>query len=151
MKKETAGLLPYRFVNGQHEILLAHPGGPDNLYSRWSIIKGGVEDGESRIDAAKREFREETGLGPIGPFVDLGSIVLKNGKVLYTWAFPGKTLDINKFNSKTLTVEHPKGSGKFIETPEIDKIKWVTLRESLEMLSPKQFQMVSRLNNAIRP
>src|SRR3970040_1264484 len=59
----SAGLLPYRLVDGP-ELLIAHPGGPyfarrDNGW--WSIVKGIVEANESDLEAAAREFEEETG------------------------------------------------------------------------------------------
>ncbi len=42
------------------EVLLVHRS--PNLGSYWHVIAGGVEPGESSIEAAERELREETGL-----------------------------------------------------------------------------------------
>jgi len=46
------------------EVLLVHPGGP--FWARrdlgvWSIPKGLPNEGEDLLDAARREFNEETG------------------------------------------------------------------------------------------
>ena len=73
--KISGGLL--LFENSQKEgprMLVAHPGGPffknrDNGW--WSIPKGEPEDGEEIFHAALREFEEETGLPPQGPFIDV--------------------------------------------------------------------------------
>ena len=63
MKKQSAGVLMYRFISGQIQFLLVHPGGP--FWAKkdtgvWSIPKGEFED-EDPKEAAKREFLEETG------------------------------------------------------------------------------------------
>ena len=58
----SAGLLIYRRVSGDIEVLLVHPGGP--FWARkdeaaWSIPKGLVEAGEDELAAAMRETAEE--------------------------------------------------------------------------------------------
>lgn len=58
MKKVTAALV---LIDGNGSILACHATGrPDNC--GYDFPKGLVEDGESDIDAAKREFSEETGV-----------------------------------------------------------------------------------------
>ncbi len=47
-------------LNGT-KILLAHPT-KSKWYETYSVPKGGVDDGESEMDAAIREIREETSL-----------------------------------------------------------------------------------------
>src|ERR1700752_5263259 len=64
VKKNSAGILMYRIVDGELQVLLAHPGGP--FWSRrddgaWTIPKGEIDPDESAEAAARREFREETG------------------------------------------------------------------------------------------
>ena len=86
----SAGLLMYRFQEGDLQIFLAHPGGP--LYQNkdagcWTIPKGESPPGEPLQDAAVREFEEETGIQPHGPYLELGSITQKGGKRVYGWAF----------------------------------------------------------------
>src|SRR5436190_10611493 len=88
----SAGLVLYRIVNGQVEVLLAHPGGPffakkDEGY--WTIPKGQPDDGEDLLETAQREFFEETGHRPIGPFIKLGTIQQKGGKIVHAWACTG--------------------------------------------------------------
>ncbi len=64
MPKKSAGLLLYRKVRGSMEVFLVHPGGPfwaNKDDGAWSIPKGEFDADEDPLDAAKREFREETG------------------------------------------------------------------------------------------
>src|SRR5262245_44578901 len=73
--KESAGTLLYRRTEAGLLILLVHPSGNYNRHAPWSIPKGIAEAGESLEDAARRETFEETGVGPAGPLIQLGSIV----------------------------------------------------------------------------
>ena len=72
MPRISAGLLMYRIRDGKLQMLLAHPGGPffqNKDDGAWSIPKGLVEEGEDRLEAAKREFLEETSILPVEPFI----------------------------------------------------------------------------------
>ena len=67
MAKRSAGLLMYRVREGKLEVLLAHLGGPfwaKKDAGAWFVPKGEVEPGEDQLEAAKREFKEETGFDP---------------------------------------------------------------------------------------
>ena len=79
----SAGLVLFRRGPQGLEVLLAHPGGPfwrDRDAGAWTIPKGIVDEGEDLLDAARREFQEETGITPGGPFIPLGSILQKAGR-----------------------------------------------------------------------
>ena len=96
-------------------MLVAHPGGPffkNKDDGWWSIPKGEPEEGEDIFNAALREFEEETGLNPKGPFIDLGNILQKNGKRVYAWAFEGTWPKGKLPECNEITLEFPKGSGK---------------------------------------
>src|SRR5881398_1226501 len=74
---ESAGLLLFRRRGGRLEVFLAHPGGrfwANRDAGAWTIPKGLVEPGEDPLAAARREFEEETGIAPDGPFLPLGSV-----------------------------------------------------------------------------
>ena len=88
----SAGLLLFRRSDAGLELFIAHPGGPfwkDRDAGAWTIPKGIVESGEDFLDAARREFEEETGIHPVGPFIPLGSIRQKAGKTIHAWAWEG--------------------------------------------------------------
>jgi predicted NUDIX family NTP pyrophosphohydrolase len=63
--------LVYRLAS-ELQVLLVHPGGP--FWARrdtgaWSIPKGEVDAKEPLLDAARREFHEETGSSsPVNSF-----------------------------------------------------------------------------------
>ncbi len=74
------------------EVLLVHPGGPywtQKDEGAWTLPKGEYEDGEEALAAAQREFHEETGFVAHAPFLELGSVRQKSGKVVVAWAFEG--------------------------------------------------------------
>ncbi|HYH82120.1 MAG TPA: NUDIX domain-containing protein, partial [Longimicrobium sp.] len=92
MPKTSAGLLMYRRAAGGVEVFLVHPGGPfwaKKDAGAWSIPKGEYLPGDDPLDAARREFEEETGIVPAGEFAELGSIKQPGGKVVTAWAFEG--------------------------------------------------------------
>jgi predicted NUDIX family NTP pyrophosphohydrolase len=73
---QSAGLLLFRRSGGALELFLAHPGGPfwrDRDAGAWTLPKGGVHDGEALLDAACREFEEETGVRPAAPSSSSGA------------------------------------------------------------------------------
>ncbi len=86
----SAGLLLFRRLRDELELFLAHPGGPfwrSRDVGAWTVPKGLVEEGEDPLRAAIREFEEETSIRPSGPFLPLGSVRQKAGKIVHAWAW----------------------------------------------------------------
>ena len=144
----SAGLVPYRETS-ELEILIAHPGGP--FWARrqtgaWSIVKGEVGDGEEPFDAARREFREETGWDPPSAgYIALGEVTQKAGKVISAWAFAAD-LDPESFRPEmtTITID-----GRPLVIPEIDEVRWCGRDESQDLLNPAQTVYYERLKSAL--
>src|SRR5690348_3868924 len=114
MAKVSAGLLLYRYRNGQLQVFLVHPGGP--FWARrkegsWSIPKGEVGDAEDPLVAAKRELEEETGITPAGDFLPLEAVKQKAGKLVRAWAVAGDC-DPRDIRSNRFKMEWPPGSGR---------------------------------------
>lgn len=129
MAKTSAGILPYRRRDGRVEVLLVHPGGP--FWARkdegaWSIAKGEYEDGEEPLAAALREFGEETGHVPRGPFVALPPVKQPSGKTIAAW-IAEDDWDLADFVSNTFDLEWPRGSGRVRTYAEVDRIEWFDL------------------------
>ena len=144
MAKQSAGLLMYRLTGGRVEVLLAHPGGPywaKKDEGAWTIPKGEIEEGEGPIDAAKREFEEETGLRPVGLFRFLHPVRLKSGKIVHAWAFEG-TWDAGRLKSVPFTMEWPPRSGRKQEFPEADRAAWFTLDEAKKKIQAGQLPFI---------
>ncbi|WP_130418512.1 hypothetical protein [Edaphobacter modestus] len=69
------------------------------------------------------DFQEETGFTASAPFLKLGSVRQKSGKVVLAWAFEGDC-DPAKLVSNTCEVEWPPRSKKRIVIPEVDRGAW---------------------------
>src|SRR5436190_2107406 len=89
VKKQSAGIILYKIEDNELMIFLVHPGGPfwqKKDIGSWSIPKGEFNNDENALEAAKREFAEETGHMISGNFIELTPIKQKAGKVVYAWA-----------------------------------------------------------------
>jgi predicted NUDIX family NTP pyrophosphohydrolase len=147
----SAGLLLFRRSAGRLEVFIAHPGGPfwrDRDAGAWTIPKGIVEAGEDLLDAARREFTEETSLTPTEPFIPLGSIRQKAGKTIHAWGFEGDA-DPAAIVSNTMRTEWPRGSGRMIEFPEVDRCAWFDPTTAKTKMNPAQAELVDRLEAAL--
>jgi len=147
MSKTSAGLLMYRSRNEGIEVLLVHPGGPyfrNKDDGAWTIPKGEVEPCEDFLATAQREFIEETGLTPTGPFMPLQPIKQKGGKTVYAWAFEGDC-DPAKLQSNQFTLEWPPRSGKRMTFPEIDRAEFFDLITATTKINPAQTALIVEL------
>ena len=147
----SAGLLLYRRGERGLELFLAHPGGPfwrDRDGGAWTIPKGVVDEGEDLLDAARREFEEETGIRPLGPFRPLGSIRQKAGKVVHAWAWEGDA-DPGRITSNSARTEWPPGSGRWIEYPEVDRCAWFDPAAARTRINPAQAELIDRLEEGL--
>jgi predicted NUDIX family NTP pyrophosphohydrolase len=149
MPKRAAGILLYRRVGNQLEVLLAHPGGP--LWSKkddgvWSIPKGEYDDTEIPLVAAKREFKEETGFEvPGGDVIELKAVKQKSGKVVIAFAVEGD-IDAAQIRSNTFSIEWPPKSGRKQNFPEIDRAGWFSLKEARIKIRPEQVALLDELH-----
>jgi predicted NUDIX family NTP pyrophosphohydrolase len=140
MPKTSAGILPYRSRDGRLEVLLVHPGGPfwaKKDLGSWSIAKGEYEEGEDPLQAALREFLEETGHQPAGPFLPLTQRKQPAGKRIDAWATESDW-DSSKLVSNTFSMEWPKGSGRIQAFPEVDRAEWFEISEAARRILPGQ-------------
>ena len=146
MPKQSAGLLMYRLRESELEVFLVHPGGPfwaKKDLGAWSIPKGEYTS-EDPLDAARREFTEETGLSPGGDFIPLGTFRQAGGKLVSAWAVEGDC-DPGHIRSNLCTIEWPPKSGRKIEIPEVDRTGWFSLDEAREKILRSQAPVIDLL------
>ncbi len=147
MPKESAGLLLYRRPAGSMEVFLVHPGGPfweKKDAGSWSIPKGEIQAGEDALEAAKREFQEETGLVAAGAFQILEPIRQTGGKIVHAWAAQSD-LDSSAVKSNTFSMEWPPRSGKMREFPEIDRAGWFEIAVARRKILKSQLGLLEQL------
>ena len=149
--KQSAGILLYRRQDGLLQVFLVHPGGPfwkNKDAGSWTIPKGEFTNDEHALDAAVREFREETGFVLKGPFQPLSPIRQKGGKRVYTWTLAGD-LDPQQIVSNTFELEWPRHSGKSQTFPEVDKGGWFSLARAREYINPAQIPFLDELEETV--
>lgn len=119
------------------EILLIHR----DRYGDWTLPKGKLDKGESDLEAALREVREETGM-VCRPGVPMGTMRygLSNGSIKRVHYWSMEAVD-----------------GSFSPNNEVDEIAWVTLpaavriltyerdRDLVESLQPNWWQLTGRI------
>jgi predicted NUDIX family NTP pyrophosphohydrolase len=147
MPRISAGLLMYRIKDGTVQFLLVHPGGP--LFENkddgvWSIPKGEPNPDEDLLLTARREFEEETGLRPTGPFIPLEPVQQKGGKIVHAWAFEGDC-DPTLLQSNTFTMEWPPHSGRQMEFPENDRAEFFDLAAAKRKINAGQEGLIEQL------
>jgi predicted NUDIX family NTP pyrophosphohydrolase len=145
--KRSAGLLLYRRRGKALEVFLVHPGGP--FWARkdpgaWSIPKGEYAEGEEPLDAARREFTEETGFAAPPNAIALGEVKQAGGKLVVAWAAEGDC-DPDRLQSNVCSIEWPPRSGKMIEIPEVDRGAWFTFEAAREHILRSQQPFLERL------
>ncbi len=161
MPRRSAGLLVYRPADHGIEVLAVHPGGPffaKKDTGTWSIPKGELEAGEAADDgahgdedpyrAARREFAEELGQpAPDGEPIGLGEVRQAGGKIVHAWALLADDgqIDAESVTSNTVDIEWPRGTGRHLIVPEVDRAVWMTPETAREKLIPTQVEFVNRL------
>ncbi len=151
MIKQSAGILPYRKKGKQIEVMLVHPGGPfwrNKDAGAWSIVKGEFTDDEKPIDAAIREFNEETGITIVGALPPLAPVRQKNGKTVHAWAVE-MDVDTTQVRSNTFEIEWPPRSGKKASFPEIDRAEWFDIATAREKIIEAQRALLEELEGML--
>jgi predicted NUDIX family NTP pyrophosphohydrolase len=147
MPRQSAGLLVYRERVGELQFFLVHPGGPlwqNKDAGFWSIPKGEFSADEEPLEAAKREFWEETGMTVEGEFLPLGSVKQRGGKIVHGWAVGGD-FDAAQVRSNTFDLEWPPRSGRFIAFPEVDRGAWFSMNEAKEKIKEAQITFLDEV------
>jgi predicted NUDIX family NTP pyrophosphohydrolase len=150
-RARSAGLLMYRGTGADLAVLLVHPGGP--FWARrdlgaWSIPKGEYAPDEDPLGAARREFAEETGARPHGPFRALGEVVQAGGKHVVAWAVEGE-FDPATLVSGSFELEWPPRSGRRRSFPEVDRAAWFSPAQARRKILAGQRPFIDRLERSL--
>lgn len=138
--KRSAGILPYKYVNGQLYVYLEHPGGPFfEGKDKWSIVKGEYNN-ERALLAAKREFKEESGFDIEGNLEYMGSFKLKQ-KLLVMFMIE-KDLDVTMMKSNSF---QRMFNGTLGEYPEMDKARWFEIDDAYKYVFNSQRKVLNRI------
>lgn len=124
-----------------------HPGGPfwkNNQKGAWQIPKGEFTEDEIPLDAARREFYEETGNRIDGNFIPLSPIKQKGGKTVFAFAVEGDC-DADAIKSNEFEIEWPPGSRLRKSFPEIDQASWFVIGDAINMILPGQVPLLTEL------
>jgi predicted NUDIX family NTP pyrophosphohydrolase len=147
VRKLSAGILLFRKRELTLQLFLVHPGGPfwrNKDSGAWSIPKGEYEQGEDALEAAKREFREETGIEADGEWLPLGEIKQPSGKWIAAWALEGDCSP-SAVRSNMFRMEWPPKSGRQQEFPEIDRADWFSVNEAKKRIVKGQVGFIDRV------
>ena len=152
MAKQSAGIILYRHRDSALEIFLVHPGGPfwkNKDSGAWSIPKGEFDEREDPLQAARREFHEETGCSVEGSFIALRPVRQAGGKMVHAWAVEGDC-EAESIRSNSFTIEWPPRSGQRKEFLEVDRAGWFSLELAREKILKGQLMLLDELQRILK-
>lgn len=123
-------------LNPGRELLLCHVTGQNH----WDLPKGGIDPGETPIQAALRETREEAGLhlAP-GQLVDLGRFTYTNKKNLHLFATLMPRFDLKLLRCESRYLDRHAGR----QLPEMDGYGWFAFARVAALCTPKMAQVLN--------
>lgn len=148
----SAGVLLFRERAGEIQVLLIKPGGPfwrNKHAGAWMIPKGKVEAGEQPVEAALREFEEETGTRLSSVPFGLAKVRQAGGKWVEAFASEGD-LDADAITSNEFEVEWPPRSGRMERFPECEQARWMSLARARELMLPSQLPLLDALEAKLK-
>lgn len=138
--KITHGIL---LVDNKMKVLCVHPTNADKDF--WSLPKGGAEEGETSLEAAIREMKEETNF-TVDPF---------NGHIVYYEFLGGYNYKRTKkkLNCHVVYIDLPLSTMDLnlkceslidgTDIPECDIVKWRSIDSCLKILHHTQVEALS--------
>lgn len=128
-------------LNAKDELLMCHATGT----RRWDLPKGMGEPGETALETALRETREETGLRlPAERLVDLGERSYRPGKRLHLFAL--------RVERQAFALAACRCRSKFVDavtgapTPEMDAYAWLPVSEVSRWCGPNLTRVLAELD-----
>lgn len=142
--KTSCGIIPVY----EGKFLVVKPGGPFFAKNSkcYGFPKGELEQGESLLECAKREFKEETGLDILTP----------NPRLLCIYKFGNKRYvfyiaEVKEFNgsitSNKVTIQF---KGRTLTFPEVKDPKLLSISELKDYISANQIPAVEKLEEFLK-
>jgi putative (di)nucleoside polyphosphate hydrolase len=128
-------------VDDAHRLLLCHV----TNTAKWDIPKGMQDPGETTLEAAMRELREEAGLAfDPARFHDLGGFVYRPDKRLHLYLVRAGT-ELASLDQLVCTsfFPHPQTG---VMTPEADGFRWAARGEIGRLCWPRMGQRLLALD-----
>ncbi len=132
MRREfSAGGVLVRSIQGRPHVAAIRPQGKPGV---WALPKGKIDAGESAVEAAVREVREETGVE--------GNVVEKLGDVRYTYTATWEGSKGERIFKVVSFFLLTAGRGRIDEIDgamrvEVDEARWLPLDEAPRLLTHK--------------
>jgi 8-oxo-dGTP pyrophosphatase MutT (NUDIX family) len=124
--------------DGENIVLLVKKRETKTEQHRWRLLKGGIEEGETKIEALVREIFEETGLKNIRILEEINN---------YEFFFKGVEHKVSCFLVKADSKEPIN-----FQKSEIAGYTWVKKEEALRMLywsdEKKAFEKLGQIHNS---
>ena len=149
--KRSAEILVYKLDKENIKVLLCHFGGPywkDTDIGGWSLPKGEVRKNEIVLDAAIREFKEETNLDITSSIKYLGTKKISRKKLAIMF-YTNSDFDLSNCKSNTFNLEFPKGSNNIQSFPKMDKYEWMIIKEAKNKIIKNQLYFLNKLEEKI--
>ena len=122
-------------LNPDRELLLCHVTGQNH----WDLPKGGIDVGETPLEAAIRETREESGLRlPADALLDLGRLSYTNKKNLHLFATLMPRFDLKALRCESHYLDRHSGR----QLPEMDGFGWFAFERTATLCTPKMAQVL---------
>lgn len=120
---QAHGIIPVFTEGGTHKILLVEQYGAQGTH--WGFPKGKVMPGESPLECAKREAKEEVGIAisDVVPDVYFGE----------SYSFTYEDTIVNK--DVTYFIGFTKAAGFALQASEVKNARWCTFEEALALLT----------------
>ena len=136
-RKVSAGVI----VTDGDQLLLGHV----TNAAHWDLPKGGVDKGESHLDAAVRELFEETGLQcEPQQLIPLGIFIYKDDKDLALYVWPQTTMP----DPSACKCHSTFGTGTFRQ-PELDGFVLCTWSNLGRYVVPRMLKVLTSLQTSV--
>ncbi|MBU0757990.1 MAG: NUDIX domain-containing protein [Nanoarchaeota archaeon] len=133
INEKSAGAVVFRRAKGTMEFLLLFREPKLHYTGSWNFPKGLIDDGESQMQAAKREIREETGL------TDLKFMDGFCEKITYTYNKENDT-----YSKEAVFFLAESISGKVKISFEHDDFEWLEYDEAYKRLTFENSKKILR-------